>query len=112
MRNRYLLLADVPVLALAALGAFVLRFDWFFTQFRYEFVLYGLVAVTVKPMVFYGFGLYRRYWRYASINDLILLCLAVTSSSVLMGLLVAIALFTQVIPQFARSVVLIDWLLS
>src|SRR5688500_18863529 len=32
MRNRYVLLADLVALAICALGAFVLRLDWFFTR--------------------------------------------------------------------------------
>lgn len=32
MRNRYILLADLPLIAIAAFGAFALRFDWLFTR--------------------------------------------------------------------------------
>ena len=112
MRNRYVLLADVPIVALAALGAFVLRFDWFFSRFQHEFFLYVVAALIVKPLVFYAFGMYSRYWRYASISDLVALTVAVSASSILMALLVGAALVTHTIEQFARSVILIDWLLT
>lgn len=112
MRNRYVLIADVPIVVLAALGAFVLRFDWFFASFQRDFVLYAIAAVLVKPVVFYGFGLYSRFWRYASGRDMLAVVLAVSTSSVLMALLVGAALYTHVIEQFARSVVLIDGLLT
>ena len=112
MRNRYVLLADLPIVALAALGAFVLRFDWFFGRFQHEFVWYLGAALLVKPVVFYAFGLYSRYWRYATVADLVALVLAVSTSSILMALLVGAALLTDTIEQFARSVVLIDWLLT
>jgi FlaA1/EpsC-like NDP-sugar epimerase len=112
MRNRYILIADLLVFVLAALGAFVLRFDWFFPHFQREFVVYATVAVIAKPIIFYLSGMYRRYWRYASVHDLIALSLAVSASSVAMGLLVSVGLLIHVIDQFARSVVLIDWLLT
>src|SRR5438034_2515667 len=111
MRNRYVLLADLPIVVLAALGAFVLRFDWLFQNFRRDFLLYAAAALLVKPVVLYGFGMYSRYWRYASIQDLLALALSGLTSSVVMSLLVAVALVTHVVEQFARSVVLIDGLL-
>jgi len=112
VRNRYLLLADLVLFALAALGAFVLRFDWFFQHFQQEFFLYILVAMIVKPLVFYAFRMYGRYWRYASIQDFVALGLAVSTSSLLMALLVGAALLSGTIEQFARSVILIDGLLT
>jgi FlaA1/EpsC-like NDP-sugar epimerase len=112
MRNRYVLLADMPIVALAALGAFVLRFDWFFARFQHEFFWYVAAALIVKPVVFYAFGMYSRYWRYVSIADLVALTVAVSVSSILMALLVGGALLTGTIEQFARSVILIDWLLT
>jgi FlaA1/EpsC-like NDP-sugar epimerase len=112
MRNRYVLLADLPIIALAALGAFVLRFDWFFSRFQHEFLWYVTAALLVKPVIFYLFGMYSRYWRYATVTDLVALVLAVSTSSILMALLVGAALLTDTIEQFARSVVLIDWLLT
>ena len=62
IRNRYVLAADVVALALAAWGAFALRFGWLFLSSRAEFTLFLLCAVLVKIPVFYGFGLYLRYW--------------------------------------------------
>jgi len=112
MRNRYVLLADLPIIALSALGAFVLRFDWFFSRFQHEFLWYLAAALVVKPVIFYLFGMYSRYWRYVTVADLVALVLAVSTSSILMALLVGAALLTHTIEQFARSVVLIDWLLT
>ena len=70
MRNRFVLLLDVPLLALSGLGAFVLRFDWLFFSDRREFVPFLVAAILVKPLVFSVFGLYRRYWAYATVRDL------------------------------------------
>jgi FlaA1/EpsC-like NDP-sugar epimerase len=112
MRNRYILLADLPIIALAALGAFVLRFDWFFRSFQREFILYVIAAIVLKPMVFHVFRMYGRYWRYASIQDFIALGLAVSTASLVMAIVVGCALVIGVVENFARSVVLIDWLLT
>jgi len=112
MRNRYVLLADVVAIIVAALGAFVLRFDWRFLQYRPEFTVFFSAALIIKPIVFYGFGLYRRYWRYASIPDLNALILANGSASAAMGVFVALAMPMHLIGAFSRTLLVIDSLLT
>ncbi len=60
MRNRYVLLADLPLVAIAAFGAFALRFDWLFPHYRSEFPYFVAAGLLVKPSVFFVFGLYGR----------------------------------------------------
>lgn len=111
MRNRYVLLLDLPLIALAALGAFLLRFDWFFPA-RPEFLPFLGMVLVVKPLVFIGFGLYGRYWKYASAGDLVVVAMGVTAASAALGLIIGTAMMTQAIAEFSRSVLLIDWLLT
>jgi FlaA1/EpsC-like NDP-sugar epimerase len=112
MRNRYLLLADLPLIAIAAFGAFALRFNWFFYRERHEFFAFVLAALLVKPIVFHLFSMYGRYWRYASVQDLIAVLLGASVASVAMAVLVAVGLMSQVVAEFSRPVLLIDWLLT
>lgn len=112
MRNRYVLLLDLPVIALAATGAFILRFDWLSPSSRAEFLPFLLAALLIKPPVFQAFGLYRRYWSYASAADLVAVFVGVTAASVALGLTVGVAMLTRTVVEFSRSVVLIDWLLT
>ncbi|MCY0725715.1 hypothetical protein OVW19_28660, partial [Klebsiella pneumoniae] len=85
-------LADIVGVALAAPAAWVLRFDWWFFQYRPEFPVFLLAALLLKPPVFYTFGLYNRYWRYASIHDLKVVVLAGLVATAAMGVFVGIAL--------------------
>ena len=85
MRNRFILLADLLLIAIAAFGAFALRFDLLFAARRPEFVPFLLVLLLVKPVTFYIFGMYARYWRYATANDLLAVSLAVFAASVVMA---------------------------
>ena len=112
MRNRYILLADLPLIAVAAFGAFVLRFDWLFVRYRPEFVSFLIAALLIKPVVFYLFGMYTRYWRYATATDLLAVSLAVSAGSVAMALYVAVERAAGYVGEFSRSVLFIDWLLS
>jgi FlaA1/EpsC-like NDP-sugar epimerase len=112
MRNRYVFVADLAAIAVAAIGAFVLRFDWQFLQARPEFLAFLLAAVAIKPAVFYGFGLYRRYWRYASIRDMNAVVLATAAASAVMGVFVTLAIPLHVIAEFSRALLVIDCMLT
>ena len=112
MRNRYVFLVDVVAIASAAFGAFVLRFDWWFFQYRQEFPVFLAAALVIKPAIFYGFGLYRRYWRYASVRDLNAVVFASGAAAVAMSLFVGLALPLGLIQEFSRAVLVIDSLLT
>ena len=114
IRNRLMFPADLFLIGVAALGSFALRtdlgplFDYYLPQ---AYWLLG-IALLVKPVVFFLFGLYRRLWVYASTQELKLIVVAVTTSSVLVSVIVVILRAAQVLPNFPRSTLPIDWLLS
>ncbi len=112
MRNRYVLLADVVAIGLAATGAFVLRFDLLFFSHRPEFLSFLITSVCLKPIVFYGFGLYRRFWRYTSINDLGALTVSSLGSSAVMAIAEVAVLSAGLVPEFSRAVLVMDCLLT
>jgi FlaA1/EpsC-like NDP-sugar epimerase len=112
VRNRYVLIADVVGIAVAAFGAFALRFDWFFIGYRREFVPFLIVAIAVKVSVFYAFGMYRRYWRYPSRRDLFALVVAVVAGSFFTATPMIIGLAIGYFDGVSRSVLFIDGLLT
>lgn len=112
MRNRYILLGDLLLTAFAAAGAFALRFDWRFYEYRAEFVPYLVAAVLIRPLVFYAFGMYRRFWRYASVGELIATAVAVLASSLFLAVSVAVAFVVRSSFEFSRAVIAIDALLT
>lgn len=112
MKNRYVLAADIPLIALAAFGAFALRFDWFAAQYRTELIPFLLIVLLVKPVVFVAFGMYRHYWAYASVRDMLAVVLATSAASLAAAAAVTVGLLTHQLPEFSRSVLLIDWVLT
>ena len=113
-RNRTVLIVDLFLITVAALGSFALRTDLgpqFIFYFPQALFLAG-ISLLIKPLVFYNFGLYRRLWIYASIQELKIIFLAVTTSSVLVSILVVLFLAFQILPYFPRSTLPIDWLLT
>ncbi len=89
-----------------ALGSYVLRLEtWirlsFFISRRFIVWQCGLI---VKPVVYYFFGLYRRLWVYASIRELKLIVLAVTTASVVVSVVMIVSIFGAGFHRFPRSV--------
>jgi len=113
VKNRYVLLLDLPLIAISAFGAYAARFDWRFYEDRPEFVLFVLTALILKPLVFYTLGMYRRYWRYASIQELSLVTIGVTAASASMAVVILMLTVLGLIPTgFSRVVFMTDWLLT
>ncbi len=113
-KNWMLLAGDLILIVVSAMGSFALRLDigplfvWYLPQ-AYWFI--G-VALVIKPVVYYIFGLYRRLWAYASTHELKLIIASVTTASVGVSIVILILRAMQVLPYFPRGVLPIDWLLS
>jgi FlaA1/EpsC-like NDP-sugar epimerase len=112
MRNRYVLAADLFLIPLVAFLAFALRFDLRFISKRPEFFPFLAAALLLKPSLFLAFGLYRRFWRYASLNDMLLVVFAVSTASLLLAVAAGVAVVTGYLDGVSRAVVLLDWMLT
>lgn len=120
VRGRHLFVADLLVVVLAIVGAFVLRFDTL--RFREEALVYfpaALFPLLVRPAVNVVFGLYSRAWAYASVGELARIAAAVVAGSVL-GVLLFYAVLTPLgvggtvteAGLFPRSFFVLEGLLS
>ncbi|HUE98774.1 MAG TPA: nucleoside-diphosphate sugar epimerase/dehydratase [Anaerolineales bacterium] len=114
VRNRFVLIGDIALTVVSALGGFALRLDVGELPFYFPaVVLMCAVALVIKIPVYFFFGLYRRLWIYASTGELRLITVAVTTASVLTSGVMAILIVTgNVLPGMPRSALGIDWLLS
>ena len=114
IRNRFLLLADLVLLMTAVLASFALRLDIgpVFVAYLPQAGLMIAIALVIKPTVYYLFGLYRRYWVYASVREIQLIGLATATASILVALFVILLVPVTGLGGFPRSVLGIDWLLS
>ena len=115
-RNRFVLLADLLLIVVSALGSYALRLELTedFFRFYLQAVLWLLAtSFIIKPVVYALFGLYRRLWVYASVSELKLIVVAVTTASLVVAT-INISLFWLNVfgPGFSRSALAIDWLLS
>ncbi len=112
LRSRYLLLFDALLILLSVLASYSLRFDTFsvWDYFSQNWLIVPFL-LTVRLPLFYFFGLYRRLWRYASVNELIAIGEAVLLGSVVAG--ATILVISQSINAiFPRSIILLEGMLT
>jgi len=114
VRNRYVLISDLALIIVSVLGAFVLRLEVSASFVDYMPVAFWMigVALVIKPLTYYLFGLYRRMWAYASTQELKLIFVAVTAAEIPVALIMLALWRLGVIFSFSRSVQVIDWALS
>ncbi len=114
IRNRYLPFLDILLILLSAAVSFSLRFDTLISStFLRENWFFAPLLVLIRIPLFYAFGLYRRMWRYASVNDLVDIFEAVLIGSVLAAMVVlGVIIPLRLTSAFPRSVLLIDGMLT
>jgi FlaA1/EpsC-like NDP-sugar epimerase len=113
LRNRYFFILDVVLLIVAVVLSYVLRLETFsVAQVGSGFFFFTSVVVVVIPLVFYFFGIYSRYWVYASVEELLLLSGAVTLGAAISGTIGLVT--TWLVPDMSmpRSIPFIFWPLA
>lgn len=99
-------LHDLTVSGLAWILAFSLRFNFFIPESNKESMMFSLaIVILVQGVVFWGFGLYRSLWRFASLPDLRRIVLAVLVST--LAFVTVLVLFRR-LDQVPRSVLVLD----
>jgi FlaA1/EpsC-like NDP-sugar epimerase len=113
IRNRYFFVSDIVLLITAVVLSYVLRLETFSVNvFGSGFLFFTAVVIVVIPLLFYLFGIYSRYWVYASVDELLLLSGTTTLGAAIsgvIGLLVAWVLPDMLLP---RSIPFIFWPLA
>jgi len=113
LRNRHFFVLDLCILVLVAYFSCVLRLDRFnLTPYWSAFYWVAGLALLVYPLVYRVAGLYSRYWRYASVGDLLLLLGATLTAGLLhSGLLLGVGPLLLPASAVPRSIPLIFFLL-
>ncbi len=85
------------ITVVAIIAAFALRLEGDrVTDYIGSLYWMVLISVLIKPVIYYFFGLYRRLWAYASINELTLISTAVTVASAVFSAVMLILYITRV----------------
>jgi FlaA1/EpsC-like NDP-sugar epimerase len=114
LRNRYILAIDLVLICISVVASYLLRLE--VLQVYYDYMLNVgvmlLLALILKPLIYRWFGLYQRFWVYASARELVTITLAVSTASAVVGGIMYLLNGFHVFAYFARSVPVIDWMLS
>ena len=80
IRNRYIFILDIIMIALVTVFSYLLRLEAVavYLDFIPTIGVMLLVAYLVKPLVYRKFGLYQRFWAYASAREALTITLAVS----------------------------------
>jgi len=114
VRNRYFVAGDLALIALAAWLSFVARLDSFDVGGYWASLgVYLGISLVVKPVIFQAFGLYRRYWHYASISEVVTIVGANVTATfgVILLAYVVVPIFLPFTPA-PRSIPFIDVFLT
>lgn len=115
LNNNHFLTIDAIVFAIAPLIALTLRLD---SEFDIDFYKSSLLAVTViflttKLSLLYSCGVYKRYWRYASIDELTQLSTLMVAGTILQSLIFYTLHELAIVPDYVpRSLPLLDGIVS
>jgi len=102
-----LMVTDSLIVVMIPLLSLLIRFDGNMNQYYLDQLLLLMpIALCIRLTAFYGFGLYHRLWRYASVKELVAISSAVTVSSLLIGMYAGF--IDSTLP---KSIHLISWFL-
>ncbi len=114
LRNRHFFFIDFIIFCITPVQALVLRTDHWSSVMVYSpaLPLYILAALVLRLVIFHLFGLYHRFWRYASSIEIARVVIAMFSATALV--LISFWLAKEWIPSFnlPYSTPLIDALLA
>ena len=107
IRKSILLMLDIVLIGLALMSAYLLRFEGYIGSYweQYKDVVVFVILIYISTN--WVFGLYKKMWRYASIQELLGIFWSATFSALLTYIL-----FWVLDTQIPRSVLLITWMLS
>lgn len=117
LRNRHFFLVDVFAFAFIPLFALSLRLDsalgfvLTFERYQADLMLATLLFMVIKLTVFLSGGLYKHYWRYASIDELSNVAVLTGSAVILQTLSFAVLKSLSVL-SLPRSLPFLDGLLT
>ena len=114
IRNRYILVIDLLLIFLSVVLSFLLRLEILqvVRDYLVNVAVMLIVALIAKPLIYRSFGLYQRFWAYASAREMITITSAVTTASFVVGGVMYLLNGFKFFEYFARSVPVIDWMLS
>ena len=109
LRTWQIILIDILLTLLSVIFGLILRLEIIYVGYFIRAIWpFTLLAMLLRPLAFYVFGIYRRIWRYATTRDLINLALSILMGSVILTIVTLTWLDQEVMTTFPRSLLGIE----
>ncbi len=116
LRNRHWFIIDIFTFLITPFLALLLRHDGHLTldTYKYEIVYAGILFLTVKMAVLWFCGFYRRYWRYANIEEITYIGMLMVAAVIIQTFLFDVISYmpNSLIQKLPKSLPFIDGLFS
>lgn len=110
LRVFLLIIIDCLLLTISGYVSLWIRFDGQIQQ-GYHLTDYYFIPVVLWIMGYYFFGIYKKLWRYASLNELLVIVTSNTAG-LLMNMALVYVIFSGGLFFIPRSVLIIWWILN
>lgn len=113
----YMIVADILLTLTSIVFSLVLRLEisnpgYLFSHYFQSIWPFTIMAVIVRPAIFYAAGIYHRIWRYAAPRDFMILVSAVLAGSAILFFITYFVFTPYVISIFPRSIFILEAMLS
>lgn len=116
LRNRHFFIFDVIIFSLTPLLALILRLDGSLAleAYKFELIIITILFLAVKLTIFWSFGFYKHYWRYAGIEELTFIVMVTLAELLTQSLLFDAFHYVSPFPikQLPQSLPFLDGLIS
>ncbi|MBT3240368.1 MAG: polysaccharide biosynthesis protein [Chloroflexi bacterium] len=114
LRNRYIFSLDLILIVITIFLSFLIRLEFLQVLRDYIPTILWMIALSflIKPFIYRKFGLYQRFWIYASSREALIVTLGAILAAIIVGLVMLGLQALQVFALYPRSVIIIDILFS
>jgi perosamine synthetase len=113
----YMMITDALLTLTSIVFSLMLRLEisnpgYLFSRYFQSIWPFTILAVFVRPAMFYATGMYRRIWRYATPRDFIILVGAVLAGSMILFFATIFVFTPNLIVVFPKSIFILEAILS
>jgi perosamine synthetase len=113
----YMMIADALLTLTSIVFGLMLRLEisnpgYLFSYYFQSIWPFTILAVIIRPALFYAAGMYRRIWRYATPRDFMILVGAVLAGSAILFFTTIFLFIPNFIVVFPRSIFILEAILS
>jgi len=109
LRTWQIVILDVVLTLLSIIFGLMLRLEIIYVDnFLRAIWPFVFIAVLIRPIFFYIFGVYRRIWRYATLRDFFSMALSILAGTVILSAITLLWLYPRYMITFPRSLLIIE----